>query len=66
MQQAGLTLDTANPRPDLLEGIIRVSDKVRGLRIVLDHVPSMLNQLQGRAKTGAEASLRELAKRPTV
>ena len=66
MQEAGLTLDTANPQPDLLEGIIRVSDQVRGLRIVLDHVPSMLNRLEGSAKTGAEASLRELAKRPTV
>jgi L-fuconolactonase len=66
MQQAGLTLDTANPQPDLLEGIIRVNDKVRGLRIVLDHVPAMLNRLEGSAKAGAEASLRELAKRPTV
>src|SRR6516162_7700797 len=49
MQEAGLTLDTANPQPDLLEGIIRVSDQVRGLRIVLDHVPSMLNRLEGSA-----------------
>ena len=40
LQQADLTLDTANPRPDLIEAVIRVNDKVPGLRIVVDHLPS--------------------------
>ena len=38
MQQADLTLDTANPTPDLIEAVIRVNDKVPGLRIVVDHL----------------------------
>ena len=66
MQQAGLTLDTANPRPDLLEAIVRVNDKVPGLRIVIDHVPSMLARLDVAARSAAESNLRELAKRPTI
>src|SRR5438105_2048469 len=37
MQQADLALDTANPRPDLLEAVLTVNDKVPGLRIILDH-----------------------------
>jgi predicted TIM-barrel fold metal-dependent hydrolase len=66
MQQAGLTLDTANPRPDLIEAILRVNDKVPDLRIVIDHVPSMLARLDATARAAAEVNLRELAKRPPV
>jgi predicted TIM-barrel fold metal-dependent hydrolase len=66
MQQADLALDTANPRPDLIEAVIRVNDKVPGLRIVVDHLPSMTARLDPSAKTAVEANLRELAKRPTV
>jgi predicted TIM-barrel fold metal-dependent hydrolase len=66
MQQADLTLDTANPRPDLIEAVIRVNDKVPGLRIVVDHLPSMMARLDASALAAAEGNLRELAKRPTV
>ena len=66
LQQADLTLDTANPRPDLMEAILRVSDRVPGLRIVVDHLPSMLGQFEPGAKSSVEATLRELARRPTV
>jgi predicted TIM-barrel fold metal-dependent hydrolase len=47
MQQADLTLDMANPRPDLIEAAIRVSDKVPGLRIVMDHLPAPRCQWAG-------------------
>ena len=66
MQQADLTLDTANPRPDLLEAVLRVSDKVPGLRIVIDHLPSMMERLDANALAAVELNLRELAKRPSV
>lgn len=66
LQQAGLALDTANPRPDLLEAVIRVSDRVPDLRIVVDHLPGMMWRLDTRAKTAAEPLLRELAQRPSV
>jgi L-fuconolactonase len=66
MAEADLTLDTANPRPDLIEAVIRVNDRVPGLRIVVDHLPSMMGRLDANAKTAVEASLRELARRPSV
>jgi predicted TIM-barrel fold metal-dependent hydrolase len=66
MQQADLALDTANPRPDLLEAVIRVNDRVPGLRIIIDHLPSLLERLDASERPGVERSLRELARRPTV
>jgi L-fuconolactonase len=36
---ADLVLDTANPRIDLLQAVLRVSDAVPTLRIVIDHLP---------------------------
>lgn len=41
LQQADLVLDTANPRVDLLQAIVRITDKIPDLRVVLDHVPSL-------------------------
>jgi len=66
LQQADLTLDTANPKPDLIEALVRVTDKVPGLRIVVDHLPALLGRLDATEKPAVEANLRELAKRPQV
>jgi L-fuconolactonase len=60
LAQAGLTMDTANPRPDLIEAVLRVSNRVPNLRIVLDHLPNM------RLDAAVEANLKELARHPTV
>jgi len=66
MQQADLALDTANPGPDLLEAILRVTDKVPGLRIIIDHLPAMFGRLDASGKASAETTLKELAKRRQV
>jgi L-fuconolactonase len=66
LAQAGLALDTANPRPDLIEAVIRVNDKVPGLRIIVDHLPSMMERLDANARPAVERNLRELASRPSV
>lgn len=66
MQQADLAMDTANPRPDLIEAVLRVNDKVPGLRIIVDHLPAMMRRLDANAMAAAEPNLRELAKRPTI
>ena len=66
LQQAGLVLDTANPRPDLMQSILRVTDRVPGLRVILDHVPGMMQRLEPAARTEVETTLRELARRPQV
>lgn len=66
VQQADLAMDTANPQPDLIEAVIRVNDKVPGLRIVVDHLPSMMWRLDAGERPAVERNLRELAKRPSV
>jgi predicted TIM-barrel fold metal-dependent hydrolase len=66
MQQADLAMDTANPRPDLIQALVRLTDQVPRLRIIIDHVPAMLGRLDAGARTSVEADLRELAKRPQV
>jgi predicted TIM-barrel fold metal-dependent hydrolase len=66
MQQADLTMDTANPRADLLDAILKVTDKVPGLRIVLDHLPGMFGRLDASGRTAVEPTIKELAKRPQV
>lgn len=59
LADAGLSMDVANPNPRLMESVVRVTDRVPTLRVVLDHVP----QMDPRT---AEGSLRELVKRPQV
>lgn len=60
---AGLTMDTANPRPDLIRAIVRLTDQVPGLRVVLDHLPGMDPPAEATARQAVERDLRELAKR---
>src|ERR1700687_165126 len=66
LQQADLVLDTANPNPDLIQAVIRVTDMVPGLRVVIDHVPAMLRQLDANGRAAIDGNMRELAKRPQV
>ncbi len=64
LAQADLVLDTANPRVDLLEAIVRVTDKVPDLRVVLDHLPSLDPTPQNRS--AYDAALAELRQRPQI
>jgi L-fuconolactonase len=41
LAEADLVMDTANPRVPLLEAILRISDAVPTLRIVIDHLPAL-------------------------
>ena len=52
LASAGLVMDSANPDPRLIEAILRVSQQVPELRIVIDHLPHA-------ALPGSEAALRE-------
>src|SRR5689334_11189410 len=38
---ADLTLDVANPTPRLMDSVVKVTDRVPELRVMLDHVPQM-------------------------
>lgn len=39
LASAGLVMDSANPDPKLIEAILRVSQQIPDLRIVIDHLP---------------------------
>jgi L-fucono-1,5-lactonase len=64
LAQADLVLDTANPRVDLLQAIVRITDKVPDLRVVLDHLPSL--DPTSDTQQAYDDALRELQKRARV
>jgi predicted TIM-barrel fold metal-dependent hydrolase len=57
LADAGLVLDTANPTPELVTDVIRLTDRVPNLRVIMDHLPEI---------DPSTANLRELSKRPQV
>lgn len=63
---AGLELDTANPNPRLLADVVRLTDLVPGLRVVVDHLPALQRPQDPGARAACDASLKELGKRPQV
>lgn len=64
LADAGLVLDTANPRLDLLQAVVKVSDRVPSLRIVIDHLPSF--DPVPAEQAAYEAVLREIAPRAQI
>jgi predicted TIM-barrel fold metal-dependent hydrolase len=64
LAQAGLTLDTANPRIDLLEAVLKISDQVPDLRIVIDHLPGLDPTSSNQAQY--DAVLKEIAPRRQI
>jgi predicted TIM-barrel fold metal-dependent hydrolase len=64
LADADLVLDTANPRMTLLESMLKISDKVPNLRIVLDHLPGF--EPTDAERASYEAILKEFTKRPQV
>jgi predicted TIM-barrel fold metal-dependent hydrolase len=63
---AGLELDSANPDPALIEDLVRLTDRVPSLRVVVDHLPQLEPPTDSRARSEYEFNLRELGKRPQV
>jgi predicted TIM-barrel fold metal-dependent hydrolase len=66
LREAGMALDTANPQPDLMQALLRLNDKVPGLRVIADHLPALMWQLNAATRPAVEATLREMAQRPTI
>lgn len=64
LAQADLVLDTANPRVDLLQAIVKITDKLPQLRVVLDHLPSLEPAPQTRQ--AYDAALAELQQRQQI
>jgi len=59
---AGLSLDTANPNPALIDTVVRITDKVPGLRVIIDHLP----QLNPPSDPAYQANLHALGQHPQV
>ena len=66
LADAGLVLDTANPDPPLIDAVVRLTDKVGNLRVVIDHLPQLNPPSEAPARDAYRRNLRELGKRPQV
>jgi len=61
--QTGLTLEVANPRLDLIEATLRLTDKVPALRVVLGHLQALALPTAPEVLKSYAANLTELRKR---
>ena len=59
-------LDTANPNPDLINAVVRLTDRIPTLRVVIDHLPQMNPPDDAAVNRSYRDNLRELAQRPQV
>jgi L-fuconolactonase len=66
LADAGLELDTANPDPILISAVVRLTDRVHNLRVVIDHLPQLDLLEESPAHGQLEANLKELGGRPQV
>ena len=66
LADADLELDTANPDPILISAVIRLTDEVPNLRVVIDHLPQLEPPAEAQALGQLQANLQELGKRPQV
>ena len=66
LADAGLELDSANPDLTLIAALVRLTDLVPDLRVVIDHLPQLTPPEEARARRELDAALRELGERPQV
>ena len=66
LAEAGLVLDTANPNPDLINAVVRLTDRIPTLRVVIDHLPQMNPPDDAAVNRSCRENLRELGQRPQV
>ncbi|MDQ1452342.1 MAG: L-fuconolactonase [Acidobacteriaceae bacterium] len=66
LSERGLLMETANPDPRLITNVVELSDRVPGLRIIIDHLPHAVPPMEHAARRKYEDELAELSKRPQV
>ncbi|MGB6689528.1 MAG: amidohydrolase family protein [Terracidiphilus sp.] len=66
LAQAGQVLESANPDPKLIAAILAVSERVPGLKIVIDHLPHGPVPAQPAERREYESNLRQLAQNRDV
>lgn len=66
LSAAGLLLESANPNPVLIAELLKLSDRVPELRIVIDHLPQAVPPAEPAARKAYEQDLRALGRRNHV
>jgi L-fucono-1,5-lactonase len=66
LAQAGLVLENANPDPRLIRAVLEVSERVSGLRIVIDHLPHAPVPTEQAARQEHRSNLERLGQNPHV
>ena len=66
LADAGLGMDTADQSTPNVEAVVRLTDKVPNLRVVLDHLPQTDPPTDPAARKERDHYLRELASRPGI
>ena len=66
LADAGLEMDTANPDADLIAAVVRLTDRIPNLRVVIDHLPQITVPTEPGRLTAYRADLGELGERPQV
>jgi L-fuconolactonase len=66
LAQAGLALDTADPDATLIAAVVRLTEQVPSLRVVIDHLPQMEPPAESQTRNLVRANLQELRTRPQV
>ena len=64
LAESGRCLDSANPDPRLIKGLLLLSDALPTLRIIVDHLPNP--RIPAGEETAYHADLMRLAERPNV
>ena len=63
---AGLVLDTANPDPSLIHAVVRLTDSIPELKVIVDHLPELTPPDNLAARRTCNADLQRLGERPQV
>lgn len=66
LAKAGLTFDSANPDPRLIAAILKISERVPDLRIVIDHLPHAVAPTEAAERKEYLGHLLALSKNPHV
>ncbi len=66
LAEAGLSLDTANQNPELIAAVVRITDQVPDLRVIVDHLPQLQPPTEAAALQAYRGMLREIGKRPRI
>ncbi len=66
LAEADLVMDTANPSLALLQAVLRLTDRVPALRVVLDHLPALAPFETAPDRAALDTALGDLGARPQV